>query len=117
MKPQSNLHGAARAHREVSSGGSFSTGSLSTTVRVMRALALSLVLAVGLAVKLCVLWAPAEDLLSLPGAAVALQRHGEEFSRGDIAVAISEGPLLPVIDYQWAPGFGGSLITGLLAVP
>lgn len=70
-----------------------------------------------LLLQLTVLWAPREDLLGFSPRGTALQSHGEEFARGSIAVAVAEGPLMPIVDYQWSYGFGGSLVMGLLAVP
>lgn len=42
---------------------------------------------------------------------------GEEVARGSIAQDWIDGPLLPLLDYQYAPFFGGSLVTAALAVP
>jgi hypothetical protein len=42
---------------------------------------------------------------------------GEEIARGNMALDLIEGPLLRVLDYQYAHWFGGSTVTGLLAAP
>jgi len=72
------------------------------------------------ALRLAVVEMPAADLLqpATEGAeARGRSSHGEELSRGNIAYELSHGPLMPLLDYQWADFFGGSLVTGILAVP
>ncbi len=41
----------------------------------------------------------------------------EEIARGNIAADLLDGTLVPLIDYQYAPFFGGSLIVGILTAP
>jgi len=42
---------------------------------------------------------------------------GEEIARGNLAADMLDGAVLPLIDYQYAHFFGGSLVEGLAAVP
>ena len=44
-------------------------------------------------------------------------KFGEEIARGNVAADLIEGPVLPLIEYQYAHFFGGSLVVGILAVP
>lgn len=66
-------------------------------------------------IGLAILSSPAEDVYG-PGPPHA-GGLGEEIDRGNIAYEIEHGPLLDVLDYQWAPFFGGSLVMGIAAVP
>jgi 4-amino-4-deoxy-L-arabinose transferase-like glycosyltransferase len=60
--------------------------------------------------KLCLLVFPSVHVS--PGWVLA-----EEMHRGNIAKEILRGPLLPILDYSWAPNVGGSVVAGVLAVP
>lgn len=87
---------------------------------------LLLLVLVAAALKLAFLAAPRNDLLGdrAKGRGVFTEmgegtftHHGEEGSRASIAIALREGPLVPVGDYQWTHFFGGSLVVGIAAVP
>ncbi|MBJ77977.1 MAG: hypothetical protein CMJ98_13325 [Planctomycetes bacterium] len=43
--------------------------------------------------------------------------HGEEYHRANVAWELLNGSTLSLIDYQYAPFFGGSLVTSVLATP
>ncbi len=48
---------------------------------------------------------------------VDLSVHGEEYQRANVAWELLNDPALSLIDYQYAPFFGGSLVTSVLAAP
>ncbi len=88
----------------------------STAPRRTGTLALLVVLTAAAAlIGLTILLAPAEDIYG-PGPAHA-GGLGEELDRGNIAYEIQHGPLLDLLDYQWATFFGGSLVMGMAAAP
>jgi hypothetical protein len=60
--------------------------------------------------KLCVLVFPSQHVS--PGWILAEEQH-----RGNVAMEVLRGPLLPIQDYHWTPREGGSLVVGLLAAP
>jgi hypothetical protein len=94
-----------------------SPGRGSTVAR--RGLARAVVVLVLLATTLRVLLVamPRPDVFGPGTAEDPFIVHGEEFARGNMAAEILRGPLLPVLDYQWAPHFGGSLAVGIAAIP
>ena len=67
--------------------------------------------------KLAILLAPRDDLYATADSARGTPYHGEEIHRGNTAVEILNGPILPLQDYHYAPFFGGSLVVSLLATP
>lgn len=77
---------------------------------------MSLVLLAAL-LRLLLIELPPADLLAPAADGRDHGFHGEEISRGNIAHELLHGPLMPILDYQWAAFFGGSLVTGILAVP
>lgn len=85
-----------------------------------RGLALAFLLALALLPRLCVLLAPRADLFRQKNAAAQTEPFiavGEEVPRGCVALEIVRGPLLPVLDYQYATFFGGSTVVAVLAAP
>ncbi|MCP3916452.1 MAG: glycosyltransferase family 39 protein [bacterium] len=87
------------------------------TGRRRGALRAVLVLAVlALLPRMAVVLAPRPDLYhSNPRAP---RNHiGEEIARGNVAQELRQGPLLSLIDYQYAHFFGGSTVTAIAAVP
>ena len=80
-----------------------------------RALCLLVVLTTGL--KLAVVLAPRPDLYHSDPAARPAIHVGEEIHRGSTAVELLDGPILPVLDYQYAHFFGGSLVVSIVAMP
>src|SRR6202008_3267965 len=85
-----------------------------------RGLALAVLLALALLPRLCVLLAPQADLYRQRHAAPQSRPFisvGEEATRGSVALEIVRGPLLPVLDYQYATFFGGSTVVAVLAAP
>jgi len=67
--------------------------------------------------KLGLITAPREDLFAKGPKGHATTFKPEELDNGTVAIDVLEGRILPLIDYQHAPYFGGSLVVGVLAVP
>lgn len=78
--------------------------------------AVVLLVALATAIKLAIVLAPAPGLYWLDGARTATF-IGEEVHRGSIAKQLVDGPILPLLDYQQASFFGGSLVMGMLSAP
>lgn len=67
--------------------------------------------------RAAIVTAPKAYLYGKPAGGDLGIRIGEEIARGNLAADLLEGPILPLIDYQYTHFFGGSLVTGLLVVP
>jgi len=85
--------------------------------RLSTARATLLVVLVATLPKLFVVLAPRADLYVVGKQGLGVTHVGEELHRGTTALELLDGPILGVLDYQFAPFFGGSLVVALLAVP
>jgi hypothetical protein len=74
-------------------------------------------LAIAALPKVAVLLAPRPDLYLAGSRGVPQTWNGEEIHRGTTALELLHGPVLPLLDYHYAPFFGGSLVVSLVAVP
>ena len=61
--------------------------------------------------------APRADLFPKGSKSESATFKPEELDNGTVAIDVLEGPIVPLIDYQHAPYFGGSLVVGILAIP
>lgn len=91
-------------------------GSSAGPARGSRARAIAALVLLSTALKLAFVLAPRPDLYRTDGGPQATY-VGEEIHRGSTAVALLEGPILPVLDYQHAHFFGGSLVVSAFAMP
>ncbi len=67
--------------------------------------------------KIAILLAPRPDLYLAGSRGIPQTWNGEEIHRGTTALELLHGPILPLLDYHYAPFFGGSLVVSLIAVP
>lgn len=67
--------------------------------------------------KAWIVLAPSHDLLGPGSAEMPNVAVAEEFHRGNVAQEVLDGPLLPLLDYAYAPFFGGSVVVGVVAAP
>src|SRR5688572_23678637 len=73
--------------------------------------------ALALLPRLAIVLSPRADLFGPPVQGEPNIGIGEEWTRGDVAMELLDGPLLSLIDYQYAHFFGGSLVSGVVAAP
>lgn len=67
--------------------------------------------------KAWIVLAPNHHLLGAGTAEMPNVAVAEEFHRGNVAQEVLDGPLLPLVDYAYAPFFGGSVVVGVVAAP
>lgn len=85
--------------------------------RASTCLALLTVLLASTLLKLALILAPPADLYRVGKNEAAFSWIGEEIHRGTTALDFLTDTTLPVMDYQYAPFFGGALVVSVVAMP
>ncbi len=80
-------------------------------------LAIAVLITLALLPRICVVLAPRADLYGPAKVDSPTVYIGEEVARGNVALELIRGPLLPVLDYQYGVYWGGTLVESVLTVP
>ncbi|MFT4542649.1 MAG: hypothetical protein ACI841_001899 [Planctomycetota bacterium] len=79
--------------------------------------ALAILLLATTLIKLALILAPPADLYLVGGSQSPVTWIGEEAHRGTTALDFLTGRILSLLDYQYAPFFGGALVVSVVAMP